>query len=194
MVHLQFEWKTSQTDLATFVKPRKQVVISTPDWWNYVNEAKMWAHIYIREALEPVHIISIISISLALCWGPESWVMVESGMLGIRSFCLQSTPPFSCAADFQHPKELSTEDVEDTDVSALSDLAYATTLDGEISCILMWVHILRVLICTPAFWPQGLTRWSSPLTQSSESCCWKDWATKNNICHLYTVFLLWPPK
>jgi len=114
MVHLQFEWKTSQTDLATFVKPIKQVVIPTPDRWNYVNKAKLWAHIYIREALEPVHITPMISICLALCGGPESWVMVESGMLGIRSVCFQSTPSFSYAADFQHQKGLSTEDVEGT--------------------------------------------------------------------------------
>lgn len=172
MVHLQCEWETSQTDLATFAKPIKQVVISTPDWWSYINKAELWAQSYIREALEPVHRTSVISICLALCRAPESWVMVESRTMGIRSVCLQSTPSFSSAADFQHQKGLSTEDVEHTALLAISDLAYAVTWRWEDFLYLDVVHVLGVLICITAFWPLGLLGYSLPWPRAVNTVVW----------------------
>lgn len=88
--------------------------------------------------------------------------MVESGMLGNRSVYLQSTPVFllchwlpvqaSFLVSAQHHEGPSTEDVEDTALPAISDLAYTMTINSEkISYILMSVHILSHLIYATTF-------------------------------------------
>lgn len=102
---------------------------------------------------------------LTLCW-VRAWELGHGGQWGIGEqaslspkhpiflLCCWLPAQTYFLVSAQHHEWPSTEDVEDTALPAISDLAYNVTLDSEkISYFLMSVYILSHLIYVSIFWP-----------------------------------------